>query len=479
MLEQRRLDFLGVDVDATADHHVLLAIDQEKIALLVEVAEVAGDKPAVADGGLGFRGLPPITRNHRRAAYQNFADLPGGQVVSLVIDDAHFRVHRFPAGRGQASRLLGRAVEHMVLADEKSGLDGFGQSVTLGVTAGQTFERLGQDRGRHRPAAVEQQSKAAKVGAGDIRVVHHRVDHGGHQERDRHALGGNGVHPGRGVELLENDLSATEHHVGHAHEHGAHVVDRRCDQIDVMASAAIGDELIESIGDQIAMRNHRALGQTGGAAGEENGEGIGILARGDEWMTMNPREHRFVVGASGRAGANGPASKQGRQQRPNLGGAAQVSGTGDQQRRLGVIENLGHLAGGEPVIHRHGDHAGTGGAEVQLDIFRTIGQQDGDAVAGMQPGGHQCGGDTVDSVVKLGPGQPPSTHRQRGLVGEAQRVAARNVVECHDAAALAPWLLVDIGHARFVDRPPLLVELPAESGLEYVPAPFARLDVHP
>jgi len=59
---------------------------------------------------------------------------------------------------------------------------------------------------------------------------------------------------------------------------------------------------------------------------------------------MHPREHRFVIGASGRAGANRPASLQGRQQRPNLGGAAQVSGTGDEQRRLGVIENLGSRA---------------------------------------------------------------------------------------------------------------------------------------
>ena len=67
--DQRVLDLGRIDVDAARDHHVALAVAQEQIAVLVEVADVADADEAVA-AGLGARlGLAVIVEiRHRRSA---------------------------------------------------------------------------------------------------------------------------------------------------------------------------------------------------------------------------------------------------------------------------------------------------------------------------------------------------------------------------------------------------------------------------
>ena len=45
---QHRLDFGWVDVDAARDHHVALAITDEDVAVLVDVADIAGGDESLA-----------------------------------------------------------------------------------------------------------------------------------------------------------------------------------------------------------------------------------------------------------------------------------------------------------------------------------------------------------------------------------------------------------------------------------------------
>ena len=54
------LDFVRIDVEAGDQDHVLLAVDQEDEALLVDIADVAGAQEAVGmeDRGGFFRPLP-------------------------------------------------------------------------------------------------------------------------------------------------------------------------------------------------------------------------------------------------------------------------------------------------------------------------------------------------------------------------------------------------------------------------------------
>ena len=52
------LDFLRVDVEAAGDHEILAAAENVHIALVVDLAEIAGDEEAVvAEFGLVFSGI--------------------------------------------------------------------------------------------------------------------------------------------------------------------------------------------------------------------------------------------------------------------------------------------------------------------------------------------------------------------------------------------------------------------------------------
>ena len=55
---ERLLDLPRVDVVAAADDHVLHAVDDEEVAVLVAVAEVAGVEPAAPHGLGGGLGPP-------------------------------------------------------------------------------------------------------------------------------------------------------------------------------------------------------------------------------------------------------------------------------------------------------------------------------------------------------------------------------------------------------------------------------------
>ena len=85
--------------------------------------------------------------------------------------------------------------------------------------------------------------------------------------------------PARRRELRQDDLRAAQHHVGHRHEHRAHVVERRCDEIDVAADTAIGEQLIVAVGLEIEVRDHRTLGQPRRAARVEDRETVAFTGR--------------------------------------------------------------------------------------------------------------------------------------------------------------------------------------------------------
>jgi len=61
VLVDRRLDFLAADILAAADDDVLLAVDDEQIAVVVEIADIAGQEIAIGAERRGGRiGPMPI-----------------------------------------------------------------------------------------------------------------------------------------------------------------------------------------------------------------------------------------------------------------------------------------------------------------------------------------------------------------------------------------------------------------------------------
>lgn len=78
MFVNRGLDFLTRDILATADDNVLLAIDDEQIAVLVEIADIAGQKVTIGGEGGGGGVGPPVI-------FGEVADLANADLAALAL----------------------------------------------------------------------------------------------------------------------------------------------------------------------------------------------------------------------------------------------------------------------------------------------------------------------------------------------------------------------------------------------------------
>ena len=77
-------DFNRIDVLTAADDHVLLAIDDEETLFIVEISDIAGVIPTVAQSVAGMLRLIPVTCHHARSAHDDFTNLASAKPV--VID---------------------------------------------------------------------------------------------------------------------------------------------------------------------------------------------------------------------------------------------------------------------------------------------------------------------------------------------------------------------------------------------------------
>ena len=119
---QRGFDFGGIDVDAARDHHVALAVADEDIAVLVDIADIArGDESVAFDLGALLRLV--VIGEIRIACYAriDFADLALRQNSSIVADKTQLGARRNLADR---ARLLQR-----VLRIGEGDRAGFGRAV--------------------------------------------------------------------------------------------------------------------------------------------------------------------------------------------------------------------------------------------------------------------------------------------------------------------------------------------------------------
>src|SRR2546423_12032141 len=79
MLAEHGLDLRRSDAEALVLDELLLAIDDEDVALVVAAADVAGVEPAVADDVGGVLRLVPVAPHHLRAAHADLTHLAIGE----------------------------------------------------------------------------------------------------------------------------------------------------------------------------------------------------------------------------------------------------------------------------------------------------------------------------------------------------------------------------------------------------------------
>ena len=106
MHQQRSLHLAAADVLSTADDQVLDAIDDEQVALVVEIGDVAGAEPPVFEHAGIDLGPVPVADEHRRAAHQQFAALAGRQFGALLVDNLQLQHRRAAPGARRARQVL-------------------------------------------------------------------------------------------------------------------------------------------------------------------------------------------------------------------------------------------------------------------------------------------------------------------------------------------------------------------------------------
>ena len=145
VLVQRLLDLPRVDVVPAADDQLLLPVDDEEVAVLIDPGQVPGAEPAVGDGGCGRVRLAPVALHDVVAADRDLADLALRHVGAGVIDGAHLH-----PGDGGADRARLALPVRVVERRDRRGLR---QPVTLQDRAAERLLELAQHLDRERGPA--------------------------------------------------------------------------------------------------------------------------------------------------------------------------------------------------------------------------------------------------------------------------------------------------------------------------------------
>src|SRR3989344_3254944 len=83
-----------IDVEASRDDEVFLAIHQVVVALLVAVSHIASVQPAVRKGLGSSLGLLPIARHEKRSLHADFADLASASDIAPFVVALRKRQHQ-------------------------------------------------------------------------------------------------------------------------------------------------------------------------------------------------------------------------------------------------------------------------------------------------------------------------------------------------------------------------------------------------
>src|SRR5438270_8321484 len=181
MLAQDRLDLRRSDTESFVLDELLLAIDDEHVALVVAAPNVPGVEPAVADDVCRVLRLVPVALHHLWAADADLADLAVRERLraGLEIDDLVFgaRHHR-------ADRLEHRRIEGIRVRDRR----GLGETVALNDRLADALHHPARGIRRQRRRTADEEADRREVVLPQLRAHREAEDDRRDDEADRRAL---------------------------------------------------------------------------------------------------------------------------------------------------------------------------------------------------------------------------------------------------------------------------------------------------
>ena len=479
MALQDLLDLARVDVGAAADDHVLGAVLEGQEAVFVHDPQVAAVQPAaVKRGPRGFR-VVPVTEHDRIAAQQHLAQLAGRQGAVLPVRDPDLDHGLGAPDRGEPG-LVARVVPVHVLGarERRDGHGALALAVDLHEALAQARHGLLQVLHVHGAAAVNHGLEVAGPGARRLRVLHQSLDHG---RRGEH--GGARVVRDEREDLRRVELPALGHDLERAHGDMGQVVEARAvghggrvhDAVAGRDAVHVG-EVAERHGEQVAVREHGALGPPGRAAGvEQPGQ---IVRAAFDHVDAVAVEERPVLGRRlARLADVDERVERGKVRGPGCDGLGQPVG-GEAQARAAVLQDVAELGRVQLGVDRDRRKPGVPAGVEHLDERRAVDHGQRDPLAGAEAEAlAQVPGQGRAPAGELAVGAPGRRAQgERRPVPVAGRASVQESGEVHGRTRNRPWhpLFVSVsGSAVNSPRPGLARRRPRCYIIRTVPASFA------
>ena len=422
----------AINILAAAQHHVLLAIDDEDEAVFIDAGDVAGVQPAIGDRSRGCFRAVDIALDDGGALHPQLADFARRHGVAGIIN-----AFGLIGGHGGPGTV--RLVDKEIAGDRRDDPAGLGHAVTgAWPGAGHIVLDLVNQIGRHLCTAARHRRQARHVGGAEIRVVDQFARHYRHAADGGDAFLGDdaqrfasvpAVHQhdgaaGRGrrigTAIVGSDMEQRRGEQGHRHRRQGRRLNAS-GQLHRPRGRGAGIEHVEQIGDAATMGELRALGKTGGArCVEDAGIGIGIDLH--LWHRPAVRQH---IGKRRhprlRPAQPHPDEHQAGRRRGYFVQAVEPLGIEEHGLWRRVRQCIGHFLGRPPRIHTDNGDAGGDTGPIDQHPFGIVAHGNRHPVAGSDALRRQPGCDGVHTGVGLAVGQPLLAIDKVGAVGERVR----------------------------------------------------------
>nr|GEU28155.1 hypothetical protein [Tanacetum cinerariifolium] len=287
------LHLVRIHVETGDDDHVFLAVDNLGVAARVHDADVARLEEAVGRHGLGrFVRTVPVAGHHLRAADGDLAGLAQRHRVAVVVEDFHF---------GRRNRQADGTRKFLdVHAVGRGHGRGFGQTVTFDDRRAGHLEPLVRHGLLHGHAAAVAHRIAGEVELGKIGIVEQRVVQGIDRRQHRHPVLAQLLDETGNVARIRNQQRQPAHAHAHERAHGQRVdvVQRQRRHEHQLLARVLELQpglVLQHVGDDIPVQQHRALRHARGAAR--------VLQEGDVIVSLLDRlqrqagrfRHHFLV----------------------------------------------------------------------------------------------------------------------------------------------------------------------------------------
>ena len=264
---QDRFDLGRIDVEARTDDQLLGAPGDEQ-RLAFEAREVAGVEPAVAVDGRGSRVRRAVVAAHDvGAAHMQLADLAVWHRRPVAAHQAHLDAGQDRADRAVRARCVG--------ADAGNARCAFGDAVAIEQRLAELlFDHGLQRRIERRAGDVEaaQPSARQRIEAARGLVFEQPLVGRGHAEEQRYAVVADGFHESSRI-VLRHDMDGAAADQSSRQDDGeADDVRHRQHAVDHVLRRGLAQHLRNVCVEQdVAVREHHALGVAGRARGVEQG----------------------------------------------------------------------------------------------------------------------------------------------------------------------------------------------------------------